>query len=67
VRELYLWTSNDPNFSVDITDVVGLKFEALIRHRSQFVNLDDRVKGWRERWVDEDGRFWRTSGTSSCR
>ncbi len=33
------------------------KFEALIHHRSQFVNLDDRVKGWRERWADEDGRF----------
>jgi LmbE family N-acetylglucosaminyl deacetylase len=57
VREVYLWTSNEPNFNVDITEVVGRKFEALIRHRSQFVNIDDRVKGWRERWVDEDGRF----------
>ena len=56
-REIYLWTSNDPNFSGDITDVVGLKFEALIHHRSQFVNIDDRMKGWRQRWADEDGRF----------
>jgi len=21
------------------------------------VNIEDRMKGWRQRWVDEDGRF----------
>jgi LmbE family N-acetylglucosaminyl deacetylase len=57
VKEIYLWSSNDPNFSVDITDVVDVKFQALTRHGSQFVNIEDRVKGWRQRWVDEDGRF----------
>jgi LmbE family N-acetylglucosaminyl deacetylase len=43
VRELYLWTSNEPNLSVDITDVVDLKFQALIRHRSQFAYIAERM------------------------
>jgi LmbE family N-acetylglucosaminyl deacetylase len=43
VGELYLWTSNEPNLSVDITDVVGLKFQALIRHRSQFTHIAERM------------------------
>ncbi len=57
VKELYLWTSNDPNFSVDITDVVDVKFQALMRHRSQFVDIEGRMKAWRQRWADEEGRF----------
>jgi len=57
VKELYLWTSNDPNFSVDITDVVDLKFQALMRHRSQFADIEERMKAWRQRWADEEGRF----------
>jgi LmbE family N-acetylglucosaminyl deacetylase len=57
VKELYLWTSNEPNYSVDITDAVDLKLQALMRHASQFVNIEERVKAWRQRWVDEEGRF----------
>jgi LmbE family N-acetylglucosaminyl deacetylase len=92
VKELYLWTSNEPNLSVDITDVAGLKFKALARHRSQFAHIEERMmprfcrgvpilpwvtsrlfwaassrslfwfalsrmRVWRRRWADEDGRF----------
>jgi hypothetical protein len=50
VKELYLWTSNEPNLSVDITDVVQLKFKALARHRSQFAHVEERMMP----------RFWLT-------
>jgi len=57
-KEVYLWSSNEPNFSVDITEVVDIKFQALMRHRSQFANIDaERMKAWRKRWADEEGRF----------
>jgi len=43
VKELYLWTSDEPNFRVDITDVVDVKFRALARHRSQFAHIEERI------------------------
>jgi len=43
VRELYLWTSNEPNLSIDITEVVDLKFKALACHRSQFAHIGERM------------------------
>ena len=36
VRELYLWGSNEPNFDVDITDLLETKIAALLAHQSQF-------------------------------
>jgi LmbE family N-acetylglucosaminyl deacetylase len=58
VKEVYLWSSNEPNFSVDISEVVDIKFQALRHHQSQFRDIDEeRVKAWRKRWSDEDGRF----------
>ena len=43
VKELYLWTSNEPNLSVDITDVVDLKFKTLANHRSQFAHIEEGI------------------------
>lgn len=57
VREVYLWTSSEPNFEVDITPVVNIKFQALMQHRSQFQEFEARLESWRQRWAEPDGRF----------
>jgi len=57
VKQVYLWASNEPTFKVDITEVVDLKVEALLRHQSQFGHREDFMQRVRERWVDEDGRY----------
>lgn len=57
VKEVYLWSSSEHNFEVDITPVADLKFKALMQHRSQFQNIGERMRGWRDRWAEPDGRF----------
>jgi LmbE family N-acetylglucosaminyl deacetylase len=54
--ELYCWSSNEANFDVEITDVLDLKIEALLRHRSQFGEGEEFVNFAKERWKDEDGK-----------
>ncbi|MPZ22290.1 MAG: PIG-L family deacetylase [Dehalococcoidia bacterium] len=56
VLELYCWGSNEPNFDVDISEVLDVKFDALLSHRSQFGQREDFVKFATERWKDEEGR-----------
>lgn len=36
VRDFFFWSSDDPNFNVDITDVAEKKAEAATQHTSQF-------------------------------
>lgn len=57
VRQIYIWGSNQPTFSVDITDVVDLKVQALLRHQTQFGAREDFMQRVRERWIDDDGRY----------
>ncbi|MEE8369944.1 MAG: PIG-L deacetylase family protein [Dehalococcoidia bacterium] len=57
VKEVYLWSASDPDFEVDITSVVDLKFGALKEHKSQFAEIEERMGRWRERWSEPDGRF----------
>ncbi len=54
-RELYLWGVNEPNFSVDITEVLDTKIEALLAHTSQFPDpgFVDQARAF---WRDDDGR-----------
>lgn len=40
VSEVYLWSSENPDMHVDITDTVGLKAEALAEHASQMKEPD---------------------------
>lgn len=56
VRELYLWGANEPNFDVDISDMLELKIEALLAHPSQFPADDAFVAQMRSLWRDDDGR-----------
>ncbi|MGI8550828.1 MAG: PIG-L deacetylase family protein [Dehalococcoidia bacterium] len=57
VKQVYIWGANQWSFTVDITDVVELKVQALLRHQSQFGAREDFMQRVRERWVDEDGRY----------
>ena len=57
VKEVYLWSVSEGNFEVDVTPVADLKFKALMQHKSQFVHMEERMRGWRDRWAEPDGRF----------
>jgi LmbE family N-acetylglucosaminyl deacetylase len=59
VREVYIWGDNNPNFAVDITDVLDTKIEALLKHDSQFGDRGDMfAEHIRTRWGDADGRYY---------
>lgn len=58
VKEIFIWGNDEPNFSVDVTDVVETKIQALLRHASQFGEGEEFLKFVRERWKDEDGRYY---------
>jgi LmbE family N-acetylglucosaminyl deacetylase len=57
VREVLLWSSNQPNFEVDFTAGVEQKIHVLKAHVTQFGTQDDFETFSRERWKDEDGRY----------
>ena len=57
VKEIFIWGSEQANFTVDITDAVETKIQALLRHTSQFGEGDEFLKFVRERWKGEDGRY----------
>ena len=57
VKEIYIWGSDEPNFTIDITDVVETKIQALLRHTSQFGEGTEFLNFVRERWKGEDGRY----------
>jgi LmbE family N-acetylglucosaminyl deacetylase len=57
VREVLLWSSNQPNFDVDITAEVDRKIFALSAHVTQFGKQEDFASFSRERWKSEDGRY----------
>ncbi|MGH2632238.1 MAG: PIG-L deacetylase family protein [Tepidiformaceae bacterium] len=57
VREVLLWSSNQPNFEIDFTADVERKLHALKAHVTQFGTQDDFETFSRERWKDEDGRY----------
>jgi LmbE family N-acetylglucosaminyl deacetylase len=57
VREVLLWSTNQPNFDLDITADVDRKIHALTAHVTQFGNREDFVNFAKERWKAEDGRY----------
>ncbi|MCK9520224.1 MAG: PIG-L family deacetylase [Dehalococcoidia bacterium] len=57
VREVLLWTTNQPNFDVDIGPQVELKIEVLLAHKTQFADREDFIEFAKERWRSEDGRY----------
>lgn len=57
VREVLLWSTNQPNWDLDISAGVDRKIHALTAHVTQFGNREDFVTFVRERWKDEEGRY----------
>ena len=57
VKELFIWGSEQPTFTVDITDVVDTKIQALLCHHSQFGEGTEFLQRVRDRWKGEDGRY----------
>jgi len=57
VKEIFIWGSDQPNFKVDVTDIVETKIQALLAHRSQFGEGEELLRFVRERWKGEDGRY----------
>jgi LmbE family N-acetylglucosaminyl deacetylase len=57
VLDIYIWASNQPNFEVDITDVVDQKIEALTHHMTQFAGREGFRESVRERWKNDEGRY----------
>jgi len=58
VQEVYLWTSSQPNWAIDITDTLETKIQALLCHRSQLPDPEGLVERLRTRLRGEDGRYW---------
>jgi LmbE family N-acetylglucosaminyl deacetylase len=58
VKDIFIWGNDNPDFAVDITDIVETKIQALLRHTSQFgEGSPEFLKFVRERWKDEQGRY----------
>ncbi|MBI2766204.1 MAG: PIG-L family deacetylase [Chloroflexi bacterium] len=57
VREVLLWSTNQPNHDIDIGPLVDQKIHALSAHATQFGNREDFADFARERWKADDGRY----------
>lgn len=57
VLDIYIWASNQPNFEVDISEVVEQKIDALMHHMTQFAGREGFRESVKERWKNEAGRY----------
>ncbi len=53
IRQLYIVGGDEPNITVDITDDIDLKLQALLCHKSQFEDLEAAKQRWREWWGEK--------------
>lgn len=57
VREILLWSTNHPNFEIDISGIVEQKIYALSAHVTQFGGQEDFATFARDRWKDDAGNY----------
>ena len=50
IHQLYLVGHDEADIEVDITAEIDLKLQALACHKSQFDDLEEAMRRWRERW-----------------
>jgi LmbE family N-acetylglucosaminyl deacetylase len=56
VREIYIWGSDRTNFEVDITDVIEVKAQALLLHKTQFE--EEFVRRALDIWKTPEGKYF---------
>ena len=57
VQSIYLWDTEKPNISIDISDVFDKKISALLSHKSQFPSPKLFAHQSRQMWRDFDGKY----------
>ncbi|HEY8819999.1 MAG TPA: PIG-L deacetylase family protein [Dehalococcoidia bacterium] len=60
VLDIYIWGSNEPNFTVEIGEVADVKVDALTHHMTQFAHREGFRESVKERWKNEEGRLVET-------
>ena len=59
VAELFMWTSHDANFKIDITDAIDQKVKSLSQHESQFEDSSEQaIKQIMDYWRHTDGKLY---------
>lgn len=53
ISQLYIHGHAAPNVRIDITDLVQTKIDAILCHKSQFIEPPEAVRRWMERWGEE--------------
>jgi LmbE family N-acetylglucosaminyl deacetylase len=57
VLDIYIWGSNEPNFTVDIEEVADLKVQALTHHMTQFAGRENFREQVKQRWKNDEGKL----------
>ncbi len=61
VKEIMIWGSERPTYSIDISDAVDMKIQALLSHESQSHATGERrnqfLQAVKDRWKGEDGTY----------
>jgi len=57
VLDIYIWGSNEPNFTVDIGEIADLKVQALTHHMTQFAGREGFREQVKEHWKNPEGRM----------
>ena len=62
ISQLYIVGDSEPTIRVDITDVIDLKIQSILEHKTQISMPEEALDRWKERWGEkqEDGslRFY---------
>jgi len=61
IQQLYIANFDQGNLRVDVSDAIDTKIDAILCHKTQFVNREKQaMRRWMERWGDENEDGTRT-------